>query len=504
MVLESEEDHILHLRTRKLLNVFQNELDCEIIEESDIGLGLCLNTLPLNYIPKADYSSQRYIRILRSDIVNFVPIFDSFKGLSEPLQIYLSRENNLIGFSLFENPISSHTVILSDSGSGKSSFVVDVIQSIKKRTPEPLCFIVDKKSSYKMLSNYFDSDLTIFGKDGEIPFSPFRGHYDEQKFTFLTHLIIAAIKLTSESFQIESEHIAAITKALKIAHRRKAHEAGLDYIDGELVTDSEKQKVEISMEDAVAALASLTSLEEFEKQEDLIEKLIHKLSPFHGDGLYSPYFSNFQKTKDSKDCLLYIYDLDALDNDPTLQTLMTLSVFEEIRRVISLPENRNRGGLVIIEELGMLGRNNPTANRFIIDFAETFRKLGYWLIGLTPRPQNYFELEAGKALWGVSDNFIFLKMSPDNVEYLAKKSSILDEANKEIIKSLQTIKGKYADIYYCNKDKSKQGAFRNFQTPYDRWLAPTNMKDARRANKAIKKFGEDKWEALEYLKKTYL
>ena len=35
-------------------------------------------------------------------------------------------------------------------------------------------------------------------------------------------------------------------------------------------------------------------------------------------------------------------------------------------------------------------------------------------------------------------------MSGDNVDYLAKQSSLLDEASKEIIKSLQTKRGSHA------------------------------------------------------------
>lgn len=149
----------------------------------------------------------------------------------------------------------------------------------------------------------------------------------------------------------------------------------------------------------------------------------------------------------------------------------------------------------------MLGRNNPVAKSFIIDAAETFRKLGFWLIGLTPRPQNYFELEAGRAMWSVADNFIMLRMSPDNVDYLLKNSNLFDEANSEIVKSLKVKRGKFTEVFYMNKDKSKQGAFRYYQTPHDRWLAPTNQADLRAFESALKKFKGKSWEALLYLTK---
>ena len=131
--------------------------------------------MPLAYSPKSDYSTQRAIRVLRSDVIKFIPIFDSFRGLDRPLQLYLSRENNLVKFSLLENETSNHTVVLADSGSGKSAFVIDCIQAAKRMNPEPLVFVIDKKSSYTMLSEYFDGDLTVFDRTQDMPFSPFRG-----------------------------------------------------------------------------------------------------------------------------------------------------------------------------------------------------------------------------------------------------------------------------------------------------------------------------------------
>ena len=135
VILEGETEEILEARVREVVNVFHNDLECETILEDDIGLGLCLNALPLAYSPKSDYSTQRSIRILRSDITKFIPIYDSFRGLYRPLQLYLSRENNLVKFSLLENETSNHTVVLADSGSGKSAFIIDCIQAAKRMSP---------------------------------------------------------------------------------------------------------------------------------------------------------------------------------------------------------------------------------------------------------------------------------------------------------------------------------------------------------------------------------
>ena len=377
--------------------------------------------------------------------------------------------------------------------------MIDCIQSAKRLDPEPIVFVIDKKSSYGMLSRYFDGDLTVFDRAGDSPFSPFRGEFNEEKVAFLTKMIVMAVKLTSPNFMVESEHQSAISDALRSAYRRKVDQSGLRLIDGELVEDEGYERPQIDMGDFMVALGSL-SVEKGSLAKKSIQQLVSKLKPFYGSGIYAKYFKSPHNKDLSENCLFYVYDLDALDGDPVLQTLMTMSVIEEIRSILSLPEHQGRTGFLVMEEFAMLGRGNPAFRDFAIDFAETMRKRGCWLITLTPRPQNYFDLEVGRAFWGVADNYIFLKMSSDNVGYIAEKSSLLDEASTEIIRSLRTKKGEYADVFYMNKNKSKQGAFRFRQTPYDRWMSPTNAKDTLAVINAFKAY-PDKWEALEYLVK---
>ncbi|POB14806.1 TraC family protein [Halobacteriovorax sp. DA5] len=501
VVIEGESEEELDEREKEICHIFNNDLDSEVINENDIGLGLALNSLPLCYIPDADYSTQRAIRIFRSDAIKFLPIFDSNRGLENPLSVFLSRENNLVPFSLLENETSNHTAVLADTGSGKSAFVTECIVAAKRLSPEPLVFIIDKKSSYSMLSEYYDGDLTIFDRNKEVPFSPFRGIYDEEKIAFLTKLISSAILLTSPSFALESEHQAAITKALKLAYLKKCDRQGLAYLDGELLRLDSDEEVELTMEDFVVELGSLTDGKS-ENMQEVVAPLLSKLRPFYDDGMYAKFFRG-AKSESKKSKLFYVYDLDALDGDPTLQTLMTMAVIEEIRRILSLAENQGRTGFLIMEEFAMLGRNNPSFRDFAIDFAETMRKRGCWLITLTPRPQNYFDLEVGKAFWSVASNYVFLQMNGDNVDFIVENSSLLDEASSEIVRSLQTIDAKHAEVFHINKNKTKQGAFRYSRTPSMRWMSPTNAKDAKAALSAFEKF-DDKWEALGHLSYNFL
>jgi type IV secretory pathway VirB4 component len=470
VIVEGETEEELNARARAITSIFHNDLECEVIKEELIGLGMCLNALPLFYSPASDYSSQRFIRIMKTDATKLLPVFDSYKGTNKSSQLFLSRENNLVKFSWLANEISNHTVILGDTGSGKSKFALDCVQSIKLQSPEPLLFVIDKRASCEFLCRDFEGELSVFDPRRAMPFTPFRGVFDDFKIQFLTQLILTAVKITSTTFDSESHHLTILSRAIKEAYLRRAREKGVIYKDGKLLDEKTNNDVAVSMDDVIAAMSGLTAEEEFENLKDQIDELISRLMPFYGDGIYAPYFKahDLSKKKISKNTLLFAYDLEALDSDETLKVLMSMCVIHEIMSIMNQPENLKRGGVLYIEELGCLGRDNPIVGDFVVEAAERMRKMGFFLLGVAPNPRVYFETAAGKALWGGADNFFFLQMSPDNVRYLKENSSLLKPGALEIVGSLITKQGEFAEVFYSNKNSTHQGAFRYIQSDLDR------------------------------------
>ena len=477
VVIEGETEEILNYRARAIASVFHNDLECEVIKEELIGFGLCLNSLPLFYSPAADHASQRYIRIMNKDATKLLPVFDSYQGMKSSMQHFLSRENNLVPFSWCHNEISNHMAILGDTGSGKSKFALDCVQAIKRRSPEPLVFVIDKRASCKALCRDFGGELLVFDPNDEMPFSAFRGNFDDAKVQFLTQLILTAVKLTSESFEMESQHLSVVSKAVKEAFLRRARERGVIYKEGDLQSIDASNEVQVSMDDVIASMSSLTALDEFETMKDQIDDLISRLMPFYKDGIYAPFFKTPELKKSESVQSLYAYDLEALDADQTLKVLMSMCVIQEILGLMAKPENMKRGGVLYIEELGCLGRDNPIVGQFVREAAERMRKMGFWLMGVAPNPRVFFETEAGRAVWEGAEHFCFLKMSPDNIKYLKENSELLKPADFEILNTLETISNEYAEVYYTDKAGKSKGAFRYIQSDIDRRTSVNSLKD---------------------------
>lgn len=488
-------------RTNKVSAFAIEAFDCNTIIETEIGFDLLRSSLPLHFDPKSEWGTQRHIPLHRSEIVNFLPIFDSFQGTKRSLQLFRSRDRNIVPFSAVEGQTSQHAIFLGDSGSGKSAFINNVLNGIKALNPEPVVFVIDFNTSQTMNVKFYNGELNVFNHGKSCPASVFRGVYDQKKISVLTNWICEAIHLTSPSFQIESEHREAISQAVRIAYKKKVIASGLKFVEGELFEFESHESICIDMDLLAAELAYLPAEEGFERFRKPIEDLLVKLRNFYGDGLYANYFRPSERLVFDK--RFYVYDLGQIQDDPVLLNLTVGSIFEEIRQLKLLPENQNREIWAVLDEIAALGRESKLLTQYFINKAETARKDGFWIYGATNRPQNFFEIPVCLALFQVAEHFFFLPMDKDNVQKLSTYSEKITEADKENIASLRTERGKSSEIYYLGKSTGKRGVLVYEQTPHERWQSPTNAKEGREALKSLKKFNDNAVQAIEYLVENF-
>lgn len=488
----------LNDRANKVSTFAVEAFDCNTIIETEIGFDLLRAGLPLHFDPKSEWGTQRHIPLHRSEIVNFLPIFDSFKGTEKPLQIYRSRDGNLVPFSTIEGQTSQHGIFLGDSGSGKSAFINSILNGLKAINPEPITFVLDFNTSQTMNVRIYNGELNVFNHERSCPASVFRGIYDQKKISVLTNWVCEAIKLTSPSFVLESEHKEAISQAIRLAFKKKVLASGLKFVEGELFEFESNESICVDMDSLAAELAYLPAVEGFERFRKPIEDLLVKLRNFYGDGLYANYFRP-SPDRLSFDKRFYVYDLGQIQSDPVLLNLTVGSIFEEIRQLKLLPENQNREIWAILDEIAALGRGSELLTQYFIDKAETARKDAFWIYGATNRPQNFFEIPVCLALFQVAEHFFFLPMDKDNVQKLSNYSEKITEPDKENIASLKTERGVKSEIYYIGKSSGKRGVLVYEQTPHERWQSPTNAKEGREALKSLKKHDDDAVKAIEYL-----
>lgn len=500
--VEGKDEDELEDRVNQIKRVCSEKFDVFCIVEEDIGLALWWDSLPFNYSPIREATYQRALPILSKDLVEMLPLYDSSRGIGKAFQVLQSREGNVAPLSLFEL-ISSHSIFLGDTGTGKSRFVGEVLCNAKRPKDEYLVFIIEMKTSYPMLVNFFGGEVNRF-KIGEPPkASPFKGVYDEEKMVFLTNWIKTAVELTSPSFVIESELKEAIYQSIKSAVNKKMKAAGTSFVDGDLVDSDVKADITLNFDNIGNELSQLPSNKQFENLSDKIEELLSKLAVFRGDGIYASFF---RPTADSieSSATTFLSDFDGLKSDPVMRDLTFLAEFEKIRQIRMMPEHQGKETIIILDEIADLDRGIPMFADIISSIAETGRKEGIWVFSSTCVPSVFNDeaLKACKTCLRVATNYIFTAMSDENLSELEKDFEIIDERDKAIIGSLKTVNGKHSEIYIIRKD-GKRAVFRLVESSTKRWLQPTSIKETRESLKALKKFDGDSLRAAQYLDEKF-
>ncbi|MCB9086007.1 MAG: hypothetical protein H6624_16810 [Bdellovibrionaceae bacterium] len=499
VIVEGGTEEEVENRANEVIRLAIEKFDAHCVIEEDIGLALWYSTLPFCYTPKNDALFQRSFPVMSRDLLALLPVFDSCKGFGDFMQIFQSREGNLLNFSFFKS-ISSHCILFGDSGSGKSSFIGDLMIAAKRPEKEYLIFIIEMKTSYAMLTKFFGGEVNKF-KMGEVsPSSPFRGVYDKEKILFLKNWIKTAVELTSPSFVIESELQEAIYKSIKQALEKKKRAIGLSFVDGNLVEGEMDANVFVNVDEICNELALLPGEKQFENLTHEIEDLLSKLAIFRGDGAYSSFRPREDTARYGKG--IYLFDLEGLKMDPVSRDLNFLSIFEQIRQIRLLPENEDKEAILILDEIADLDRGVPMFKDIIESISEKSRKDGLWLFPATCNPEAFADMPGCKACAKAARYFAFTAMSDENLSILMKKTEIIDEFDQTVIRSLKTVRGKHSEIYIKAVDGQKT-VLRYIQSPTQRWLLPTNIKEGAEAFRGLKKHKGDALEAIKELSEKY-
>lgn len=469
--------------------------------EEDCGLDILLNSLPLYFSEKCEWGSQRFIPLHKTEVSCFLPVFGSFLGDEEKLQFYETREGNVFGFSPLSSKTSQHSLFIGDTGSGKSFLMNSCLNAVKLLPEEPIVFVFDYNTSQSMNARLYDGEISRC-QMGEAPsVNVFRGIYDDKKVSVLVNWMCEAIRLTSSTFVIETEHKEALSQSVRLSYAKKLQSENTTYIEGELTATPLTDSVSINMDDVAAELSYLPTQKGFEKYVDVVDQLLLKLRSFYGDGLYADYFRN-ANTEANFDKRFYVVDFEGIKDDPVLLSLTVACAFEQVRQVKLRPENEKRQVIAVLDEVAELGRSCPMISDYFISKAETSRKDAFWIWGATNRPTNFFEVPVCKALLSVVTHLYVLPMSAKNVEQLREETKNLGDADVENILSLKIEKGKFGEFYYISTDGRKKYIGRNRPNSFEYWQTPSNLEASRRVAKILKKNNNDALRTLFELAST--
>jgi type IV secretory pathway VirB4 component len=448
----------------RIQTLAMDHIGARLIPEQQIGVHMVVSSLPLCLSREGNRIAGRCRQIRLENSIGFWPIYD---GPSRELgtRWHCSRNLTPTRFDLFRGEGNRMTTVLGTSRAGKSCLMNQLLLEFMERFPDGVIRIIDKKTSYLKLADLLGGKIVSFSESAlrVSPYSPFAlGDWEDDDIEGIYVLLATALVQKNPGIELSSLHAEILRDAIKIAYNnqliniRHAERTGDQGFDPHPVWTN-----------ILAALPQAANLktEAGVKGANAAREDLAAWSVSLGlSGQYGFIFSSHERQESATGLASFlVYDLNGI-SDPVLQLLAAQMAFLKITRDLATV-SRSTPKLIVFEELGMLLHGDSQAQKlnaeFIQNVAKTCAKLNAQAISLTNGVGDYTDTPAGKTLWTIATQKLFLPLGDAMVSELrAKCGGEFTEADFQILASLEISRRlKRSELYVRseNSDAPYQG-----------------------------------------------
>ncbi len=453
--------------TNEFVNHLETEgLDCRV-EESEFLLPAFLITMPFFYKPEYDKTLQMGRKMYPENLASLMPLYPKFQGTEEGTHIYIDRRREPVSFDLFKSANAAHTVILGETGAGKSFFTNDFITQQLTRDEKTIILIIDKGNSYGTTCTLFNGSRTVLDPDNAVTMNPFYklDPYSNEQFLFITALLSFMITGIDERDRLTR----ADTGFLEDQIRKFIEEGGLNR--------------ELTLSDFANYIK-----EKGERGRNFYERIF----PFTIKGRYGKFFDG--RNQFAIDNNFTVFELGNIDDQELLTAwFMIVSYFFTLKA-----QSKELLGVkkffILDEAWKLLGMESTI--RYFFEVVKSYRKFGASLVTITQDFDDFFSSPAGTAVFNNSPNKILLRMSPDAINKY-RDSMMLSDWELNQIYSLKSFKqtGKYSEIF-VKFGRETSGTLRVLPSKEIYWMSTTDNMDKKRIEDKMKEMGGDIVKAL--------
>lgn len=480
-------------------------LETPLITEKFAAFPIFMSCLPFGYSKKVSGFIKREYRILTGDLPAYIPLFSGSQGDRSTGMLLHSRSGEAIWVDPRASHTNPHVAILGESGAGKSFKLCNLIVSDLAKNPDQIIFHIDNITSSEYLVRALgeESKVRIVKPPEEFP-ALFRGEMTPERLPVVIDILSVAAELVSDAKLTATEKVVlgeAIVKAFitandlsKIGYKEGSHN------NLGIIQEKVAERMVIRLSEVLNFVPIICADKEL--PEEIGNTLWNIFTPFIGSGPYAMLFDSVRREDTDTNTPLYsLYDLEGITNDRILRTLTTLLITAEIMSEISKPQNKNKLGMLIIDELGV---NLSGKSEALVEFVQTkwpvFRKLGIMCIGITNKVEHYTDLDAPSTVWQISGNRIILPLSRESVQKAKEKNLLSNPYHLELAASLEKRNGEFSQSLYLGS--SFQGTVEFRPTGLDYWPAINEGGDVA-LFKRVLLFTQSYQKAISYLAKKF-
>ena len=399
----------------------------------------------------------RYKKMKTSNVVSFSPLYGYWEGNKEPVCLLQNRDGALLGLNPFAPELLNwNGLVFGGSGAGKS-FVVSALMLMfygyqSKQGKHPKIVWLDNGASSQRLVEVLGGEVIDLQIDSELCLNVFDLAPRETKPSPSKIKLILALL----------ETIFKEDDKLSLPKRDKA-----------LLEEAIFKVYEMAK--AKGRTPQLSDLKEVLKghEDSALQSYAQSLFPWTGDTPYGRMLDGKTTVSLNKDIITI--EMKGLDAYPDLQNVFLLLLTDFIKAEASV--DMSRPYMLVVDE-GWKLFQTPSGASFTHEAYRTFRKFlgGIWCIS-----QNYADTlateELRKSLFPNTSFLFVLKQQVDDWEDFKDKLN-LNETELELIKTIQTVKGEYSEMFL--KQNENKALIRLVVDPLTYWICTSDANDKAR------------------------
>ncbi|ECL9142453.1 TraC family protein [Campylobacter jejuni] len=400
----------------------------------------------------------KYRSMFPDQISQFIPLEADFK-LNIPNLILFSRRAQIAGLDLFVSSSNYNAYLVATSGAGKS--VLLNMLAFNSYARNDRIFIIDQDNSFINICDAVGGQYLALDPSKPISFNPFSGLKNNDRDSF-------------------AEDLEYLSRLIYMLGSSKNQDRALE--DERLI----KAKTQAIMEELFLSKGNTMEVtdirDELAKVDDQrFRDFADQLRPFCKEGIYGKYFNGPCEFNIEKEFI--VTEFKGLEGYDDLKDPLIMLLIYHINQLIYMSTDRKSRIQIIIDEAHRFLGKNPKMDDFIEQAYRRARKYGASAIIATQGFDDIYNAKdgglsrAGTVIVNNSAYKIFMKQTETSVNMLIKSEVFsLSETDKEILRSIRTIKGEYSELFLMTPDDVKL-PYRLVVDKYFYYLTTTDATD---------------------------
>ncbi len=400
----------------------------------------------------------KYRSMFPDQISQFIPLEADFK-LNIPNLILFSRRAQIAGLDLFVSSSNYNAYLVATSGAGKSVFLNMLAFNSYARNDR--IFIIDQDNSFINICDAVGGQYLALDPSKPISFNPFSGLKNNDRDSF-------------------AEDLEYLSRLIYMLGSSKNQDRALE--DERLI----KAKTQAIMEELFLSKGNAMEVtdirDELAKVDDQrFRDFADQLRPFCKEGIYGKYFNGPCEFNIEKEFI--VTEFKGLEGYDDLKDPLIMLLIYHINQLMYMSTDRKSRIQIIIDEAHRFLGKNPKMDDFIEQAYRRARKYGASAIIATQGFDDIYNAKdgglsrAGTVIVNNSAYKIFMKQTETSVNMLIKSEVFsLSETDKEILRSIRTIKGEYSELFLMTPDDVKL-PYRLVVDKYFYYLTTTDATD---------------------------